>query len=92
MTKFRLSNHQLMIENLDINERKCPFCSSVEDEFHLLLTCNTYAALRNDLLDKVEEKLREESLVRTDAQMMIRYLLGNISKILDVCCDTTGFS
>ena len=56
----------------------CPFCSTVEDEFHLLLTCNTYAALRNDLLDKVEEKLRDESLVRTDAQMMIRYLLGNI--------------
>ena len=63
--------------NMATNDRKCPFCSSVEDELHFLLTCNTYTTLRNDLLDKVEEKLRDVSLVRTDAQMMMRYLLGN---------------
>ena len=82
MTKFRLSNHKLMIEkgrhlNMATNDRKCPFCPSVEDELQFLLTCYTYTTLRNDLLDKVEEKLRDESLVRTDAQMMMRYLLGN---------------
>ena len=36
-----------------------------------------YAVLRNDLLDKVGEKLRGESLVRTDVQVMTRHLLGN---------------
>ena len=82
MTKFRLSNHKLMIEkgrhlNMALNERKCPFCPAVEDETHFLLTCNTFSILRNDLLDNVEEKLRDEPLVRTDAQVMIRYLLGN---------------
>ena len=81
MTKFRLSNHKLMIEkgrylNLDINDRKCPFCQLI-DETHFLLTCSTYAILRNDLLDKVEEILRSEPLVRTDNQLMMRYLLGN---------------
>ena len=35
------------------------------------------ANLRNDLLDKVEEILRDEPLVRTDNQLMMRYLLGN---------------
>jgi hypothetical protein len=41
MTKFRLSNHKLMIEkgrhrNLDKTLRICPFCTSVEDETHFL--------------------------------------------------------
>ena len=82
MTKFRLSNHKLMIEkgrhmDLDINDRKCPFCHLIEDEAHFLLTCNIYANLRNELLDKVEEILSDEPLVRTDNQLMMRYLLGN---------------
>ena len=82
MTKFRLSNHKLMIEkgrhlNLDITDRKCPFCYLIEDETHFLLTCGTYSILRNELLDKVEEILRDEPLVRTDNQLMMRYLLGN---------------
>ena len=82
MTKFRLSNHKLMIEkgrhlNMALNKRKCPFCPVVEDETHFLLTCNIYSILRNDLLDNVEEKLRDEPLVRTDGQVMIKYLLGN---------------
>ena len=60
-----------------LNKRKCPFCPVVEDETHFLLTCNIYSILRNDFLDNVEEKLRDEPLVRTDGQVMIKYLLGN---------------
>ena len=60
-----------------LNERKCPFCPVVEDETHFLLTCNIYSILRNDLLENVEEKLRNKPLVRTDGQVMMRYLLGN---------------
>ena len=51
--------------------------SLIEDEAHFLLTCNIYANLRNELLDKVEEILSDEPLVRTDNQLMMRYLLGN---------------
>ena len=82
MTKFRLSNHKLMIEkgryiNMAKNERKCPFCSAVEDETHFLMTCGTYTILRNDLLDNVEEKLRDEPLVRADTLGMMKYLPRN---------------
>jgi len=82
MTKLRLSNHELMIEKgrhlkLTISERKCPFCNLVEDEAHFLIDCNIYTALRNDLLNTVEEKLKDESMVRTDRKMMLKYLLGN---------------
>ena len=41
------------------------------------MTCNTYTILRNELLRNVEEKLRDERLVTTNAQLMMRYLLGN---------------
>ena len=58
---------------LTISERKCPFCNLVEDEAIL----NIYTALRNDLLNTVEEKLKDESMVRTDRKMMLKYLLGN---------------
>ena len=82
MTKLRLSNHELMIEkgrhlNLAISERKCPFCNLVEDEAHFLMSCHIYTVLRNDLLNTVEEKLKDELMVRTDTKIMLKYLLGN---------------
>ena len=82
MTKFRLSNHTLMIEkgrhlNLDKADRKCPFCLSFEDEAHFLLSCRTYSVLRGDLLISVEKVLKDERLRRADSKMMLRYLLGN---------------
>ena len=61
LTKFRLSNHNLMIEkgrhqNTHLSDRKCPFCTSdVENEFHFLLKCTTYSHLRLELLRKVGE-------------------------------------
>ena len=83
MTKFRLSNHKLMIEkgrhlNLEISERKCHFCHSVEDETHFLIVCPNYTTLRNDLLNTVQEKLKDESMENFDNKTMLKYLLGNI--------------
>ena len=82
MTKFRLSNHTLMIEkgrhlNLDKADRKCQFCLSFDNEAHFLLSCRTYSALRCDLLMKVEKILKDERLRRADSKMMLKYLLGN---------------
>lgn len=48
LTKFRISNHKLMIEKgrhskIDRELRFCPFCPNrVEDEKHFLLECQTY--------------------------------------------------
>lgn len=71
MTKIRLSNHELMIEkgrhlNLEISERKCPFCCSVEDETHFRIDRPNYIPLKNDLLNSVQEKLKDEPLETFD--------------------------
>ena len=63
MTKFRLSNHGLMIEkgrhnHIERDTRKCPFCKHrVEDEFHFIIECPTYAPIRAQLLGELN--LRE---------------------------------
>ena len=57
MTKFRLSNHTLMIEkgrhlNIPKEQRFCPFCKDkVECEMHFLITCPFYKTLRCDILE-----------------------------------------
>ena len=54
-TKFRLSNHELMIEKgrhmkIEKRYRLCPFCpTEVEDEQHFLLKCPIYNHLREEL-------------------------------------------
>ena len=81
MSKFRLSNHKLMIEkgrhlNMEKMDRKCPFCPTVEDETHFLLHCRTFSDLRECMFDTVAGTLNDE-LNRNDDEMMLRYLLGN---------------
>ena len=58
LTKFRLSNHTLMIEkgrHLGINKykRHCQFCPDhVEDEFHFLIICKNFKTHREELFLK----------------------------------------
>ena len=57
LTKFRLSNHDLMIEvgrykKIPKSERFCPFFPSyVENEIHFLINCRTYNENRKTLFD-----------------------------------------
>ena len=73
LTKFRLSNHQLMIEkgrhrDLDRAERFCPFCpKSIEDEIHFLLNCKTYQHLRCEFLEIIK-KYVPHFLLQSDVQ------------------------
>ena len=59
ITKFRLSNHRLMIEigrhkGLNKEQRTCPFCpEKVEDEFHFLCECKTYEHQRKTYLNPI---------------------------------------
>ena len=81
MSKFRLSNHKLMIEkgrhlNIAKPDRKCPFCPNVEDEAHFLLHCQTFSVLRENLVNTVVQTLNEE-INRNDDRSMFGYLLGN---------------
>ena len=57
LSKFRLSNHELMIEvgrhkKNPSNERFCPLCPNpvVEDEIHFLVNCQSFSGLRKDIL------------------------------------------
>ena len=60
LTKFRLSNHNLMIEkgryeDMQLCDRTCPFCSDqTEDEFHFLVKCPVYTALRMKMFDDIK--------------------------------------
>ena len=53
LTRFRISNHQLLIEEgthrgIDPIDRRCKFCDTncVENEIHFLLVCPLYHNLR----------------------------------------------
>ena len=60
LTKFRISNHPLMIEkgrhqNINKENRHCPFCPGiVEDEKHFLFKCKTYSPFRCELLNEAK--------------------------------------
>ena len=62
VTKFRLSNHKLMIEvgrhqGLNIEDRLCPLCrDSVENEFHFLFSCPIYQYQRVLFLNPITTK------------------------------------
>jgi len=85
MTKLRVSSHRLSIESsrwskpnpTPLSERNCLFCNLLEDEYHFVLECNLYNALR---------KLYIPYYYRTRPNMLQMYELinaGNI-KVLDL--------
>ena len=59
LTKFRISDHNLMIEKgrhkgLDKTIRFCPFClDKIEDEIHFLIKCPLYNNLRAPFLNSM---------------------------------------
>ena len=63
LTKFRLSNHSLMIEKgrhlgINKNARFCKFClDKVEDEKHFLITCKTFDFHRKTLFQIANNNL-----------------------------------
>ena len=92
LTKFRLSNHKLMVEKgrhlrLPLNERTCPVCQAgVEDEIHFLVQCTHYETLRKPLLDNCLES-RPQFNFYSDEQKFIFIMtsptiMGDVSKFV----------
>ena len=84
MTRFRLSNHKLMIEKgrhrgLEKDMRICPFCTSVEDETHFLTKCKIFRHMRAGLLLKVSEILNIQNLTNMEGKTLLKLLLGHES-------------
>ena len=83
LTKFRLSNHDLMIETgrhskpkIPKEERFCPFCTNkVEDEIHFLINFPTYNILRKKVWGDCI-MLRPNFCYYTDTEKFI-FLLTN---------------
>ena len=57
LTKIRLSSHLFYIERgrwgpnmIDVNERKCTICNTVESEYHILVECPKFNNERRGLL------------------------------------------
>ena len=84
LTKFRLSNHNLMIEKgrhqkINKNLRTCPFCPKhIEDELHFLLECPGYSIHREELLNSVEEMTHRNLQHTANKQKFLVVLLSNI--------------
>ena len=93
LTKFRLSNHKLMIEigrhmKLQKHERICKVCEKcVEDEIHFLTNCEPYEAIRKHLFDYCTE-LKPQFPYYTDEEKFIfvmtsSHLAHNAAKFID---------
>ena len=84
VTKFRLSNHRLMIEvgrheNTPKEQRFCPFCPyAIENELHFMFSCATYTHLRRIHLDPVCNSIRCFRFLPHDAKLQV--LLSNLDQ------------
>ena len=62
MSKFRLSNHNLMIEigrhkKISKELRFCPLCpNEIEDEMHFVMSCKGFDKQRKDFFTKIDEE------------------------------------
>ena len=63
LTKFRISNHKLMIETgryqrskIPADVRFCPVCaaSEIENEEHFIINCKKYEHVREKFLDEIK--------------------------------------
>ena len=79
LSKFRLSNHDLMIEKgrhqgLEEQQRHCPFCEgTVETEKHFLMECSTFNTHRTRLFTNIRPINPEFN--RLDIEQKFSYLL-----------------
>ena len=92
LSKFRLSNHKLMIEvgrhmKIPKEERVCEICNNgIEDEVHFLVKCKRYETLREPLFELCVG-VRPQFRYYSDQEKFIflmtsPFLMGNVSKFI----------
>ena len=84
LTKFRLSNHTLMIEkgrhqNIEKHLRFCPFCPNrIEDEMHFLLECQCFSVHRKEMFSAINEKIKDNNFQCKSKEEQFINLLSNV--------------
>ena len=82
LTKFRLSNHSLMIEkgrytNTLLGNRSYPFCpDQIESEIHFLIQCPLYTKLRREMLNDIATNV-QGFYYPNDEHFLFWFLLRN---------------
>ena len=88
LTKLRLSDHKLMIEEgrrkrpiIPREERICKTCNKIEDEIHFLIDCDKY---KDDRMDKFKIIINEVPSFEdmTDSKTKFIYLMSQENKKL----------
>jgi len=96
INKFRLGNHKLHIETgrhtvpkIPENLRICSFChlDEVENESHLLFSCNFYQKIRKKIFQEINEKYNHFNSL--DNTSKILFLFNNVDPF--VCRSTAAF-
>ena len=83
LSKFRLSNHKLMIEkgrHLNIRKefRFCKFCPNIiEDEIHFLTKCKMFSTQRGILMAKLEDKVNPVMFRNMNDTQIFIFLMSN---------------
>ena len=100
LTRFRLSNHNLMIEigrhkGIPKDQRYCPFCQNkVETEIHFLLDCPTYNALRQRLsahVNRINPYYRFYTRENKFAHLLSSVNLREIGEFIYKCLELRAF-
>ena len=85
MTKFRLSDHKIMIEkgrhhNIRKELRFCKFCpNTIEDEIHFLMSCTMFTTRRETLMTKIKEKINPFVFRNMSKNEKFNFLMEDIS-------------
>ena len=83
LTKTRLSNHALMIEQgrhlkMHKTQRHCKFCPvQIEDEYHFVMECRAYAQPRMQLFDKISNEMGNE-IRNIEKKILFTIILANV--------------
>ena len=92
ITRWRLSNHKLLIETgrycippIPREDRKCSFCHVLEDELHVIYICPEFHLIRQKYLMVLNKYPRIASLLSPDIEDIytVSDLLSEVNNVLD---------
>ncbi len=95
LCQLRISSHNLNVEvgrylGQRRDKRICSICKNgdIENEFHFVMKCSSYDALRNEVFNKLNELNLYEWEQCTDDEMKFRFILQAYNKnAMKIICD-----